>query len=85
MAKLTLDDFKGIVQHIHSIYRYDNFVEEANTWYQVWSNRGFQVNQLGFIDVFNEAVLFPAVRKAISVQQWPFLCQHALLKGHLAL
>ena len=35
MAKCTLDDFKKIVQHIHSIYEYDNFVEETNTWYQV--------------------------------------------------
>ena len=65
MAKLTLDDFKGIVQHIHSIYQYDNYVEEANTSYQVWCNRGFQVNQLGFIDMFNGAVLYPAVCKAI--------------------
>ena len=60
MAKLTLDDFKRIVQHIHSIHWYDNFVEEANTWYPVWSNRRFQVNQLGFIDMFNDEV-----RKAI--------------------
>ena len=45
----------------------DNFVAEAETWFQLWSNRGFITNNLDFIDMINEAKFFPSVCKIICI------------------
>lgn len=60
------ENFIDIVKLIEEHYKYDNFYEEAISWYEVWRNRPTETQKMDFIDlIYHSKQLFPSVYKAV--------------------
>jgi len=69
LEKAECSDYNEVVQTIHQFYNFDNFEQDAMSWYDVTKEGNFSRSEnqeeLEFVDLVKNMELFPAVRQAM--------------------
>ena len=68
LEKANRSDYKALVQTIQQFYSFDNFEQEAMSWYDMQKqgllSQSENLEELDFIDLVRHIELYPAVRQA---------------------